>query len=77
MLSQKNLAVARFNKTTHIGIAAEGKHLVSKNEDEELAEVEGMREAIVTEAKIPATIYEAPNFTEKDRLEKKKRWGMK
>lgn len=56
MLSQKNLAAARFNKTTHIGIAAEGKGLVSTNEDEELAEVEGMREAIVAEAKIPATI---------------------
>lgn len=77
MLSQKNVAVARFNKTTHIGIAAEGKGLVSTNEDEELADVEGMREAIIAEAKIPATIYESPNFTENDRIEKRKRYGMK
>ncbi|OHT06115.1 Pre-mRNA-splicing factor SYF1 [Tritrichomonas foetus] len=73
MLSQKNVAVARFNRTIHVGLAQEGKGIVSKDEDEELNDVEATREVLNAEVKIPETIYDGGSFTAIERFAKRNR----
>lgn len=73
MLSQKNLAVARFNRTTHIGMHEEGKGLTPEDEELEYQNVEGSRLLSVKENQIPETIYENGIFSAMERIQKKRK----
>ena len=72
MLSQKNKAMASFNKTVHIGLSAEGKGFVAEDEEQEIADAEATRRMIVTGTRIPETIYDRGTFSASDRMKKMK-----
>jgi pre-mRNA-splicing factor SYF1 len=71
MLSQKNLARAKFNTSIHIGIARAG--LGGEDEDQELAYAEATRIVMEQEQKIPETIFDAGSFTVLERFKRKKK----
>jgi pre-mRNA-splicing factor SYF1 len=71
MLSQKNLARAKFNTSVHVGIARAG--LGGEDEDQELADAEATRIVMEQEQKIPETIFDAGSFTVLERFQRKKK----
>jgi pre-mRNA-splicing factor SYF1 len=70
MLSQRNLAAARFNTAVYQGLANAG--LAESDEEKELAEAEATRKVMEQEQKIPETIFDAGSFTVLERFQKKK-----
>jgi pre-mRNA-splicing factor SYF1 len=69
MLSQRNLAAARFNVAVHRGIANAG--LAEADEEKELAEAEATTKVMEQEQKIPETIFDAGTFTVLERFRRK------
>ncbi|KAH0795995.1 Pre-mRNA-splicing factor SYF1 [Histomonas meleagridis] len=74
MLSQKNLAVARFNRVTN---NAEVTEISKEDEDREIAEVDATQEVMNNELKIAETIYDQGKFTAIERMQRKMGLGIR